>query len=88
MIFRSDQKLRLIPSRRRYPKEYFNVGQLGTYYLCWNVNKRSNSTHLATPKRRREPSVKALSLLINRQYIIDNVANGADQQPMASSRKA
>jgi oligopeptide transport system substrate-binding protein len=61
-----------------YPKEFFNVGQLGTYYLCWNVNKSIDTTHLAT-EANRELFRKALCLLVNRQDIIDNVAqNGAD----------
>ena len=58
-----------------YPKEFFNVGQLGTYYLCWNVNKSIDATHLGT-EANRELFRKALCLLVNRQDIIDNVAQG------------
>jgi ABC-type oligopeptide transport system substrate-binding subunit len=64
--------------KTNYPKEFFNVGQLGTYYLCWNVNKSIDTTHLDT-EAKREQFRKALCLLVDRQDIIDNVAqNGAD----------
>jgi ABC-type oligopeptide transport system substrate-binding subunit len=60
-----------------YPSEFFNVGQLGTYYVCWNVNKDLDPTHLDT-ETKREQFRHALALLIDRQDIIDNVAkNGA-----------
>jgi ABC-type oligopeptide transport system substrate-binding subunit len=60
-----------------YPTEFFNVGQLGTYYLCWNVDKNLDATHLAT-EAAREKFRHALALLVDRQDIIDNVAkNGA-----------
>ncbi len=35
-----------------YPGEYFNVGQLGTYYVCFNVNSVAfNKVANTEPKR-------------------------------------
>lgn len=56
------------------PKEFFNVGQLGTYYLCWNVRDGTFDSKLKTEPE-RESFRKALSLLIDRNYIVDSVAN-------------
>jgi oligopeptide transport system substrate-binding protein len=57
------------------PKEYFNVGQLGTYYINWNINSTKFDAVLNTEPKRASFR-NALSLLINRQYICDSVAKG------------
>jgi len=61
-----------------YPKEYFNVGQLGTYYLNWNINSTIFDEKLDS-EAKRVAFREALSLLINRQYICDSVAKGGQQ---------
>jgi len=57
------------------PAEYFNVGQLGTYYTCWNVDSTVFDAKLTTEAKKADFR-HALTLLINRQYIIDNVSKG------------
>jgi len=61
--------------KKSYPKEYFNVGQLGTYYIVFNVNDTTFNSKL-TSEADREYFRKALSLLINRQYLVDSVTQG------------
>jgi len=60
------------------PKEYFNVGQLGTYYINWNMNSTKFDKVLNTEVKRQDFR-KALSLLINREYICKSVAKGGQQ---------
>jgi oligopeptide transport system substrate-binding protein len=60
------------------PTEFFNVGQLGTYYICWNINS-TVFDDVCTTEDKREKFRKALGLLINRQYIIDSVAKGGQE---------
>jgi ABC-type oligopeptide transport system substrate-binding subunit len=55
--------------------EFFNVGQLGTYYTCWNVNSTALNAKITTEANRTKFR-HALALLINRQYIIDTAAKG------------
>jgi ABC-type oligopeptide transport system substrate-binding subunit len=56
--------------------EYFNVGQLGTYYYCWNVNMPSEFNTVLDTEAKRQTFRQAVCLLINRQYLIDNIAKG------------
>ncbi len=69
------------------PDEYFNEGQIGTYYVCWNINEEilpeGTSLSGAEAERAREEIRKAVGLLIDRQYIIDNIAQGG-QIPASS----
>ncbi|BCN32576.1 peptide ABC transporter substrate-binding protein [Anaeromicropila herbilytica] len=51
-------------------KGLYIVGQLGTYFLCINTSKKEFSD----PKVRQ-----ALSLALDRQYLVDNVAKGGQQ---------
>ncbi len=50
--------------------EYHVIGQLGTYYYCWNVNAGifKNMT-----QEQAQDVRNAISLLINRQYIVTSV---------------
>ena len=69
------------------PDEYFNEGQIGTYYVCWNINEEvlpaGSSLSGVEAERAREEIRNAVSLLIDRQYIIDNIAQGG-QIPASS----
>ncbi|MDD5885138.1 MAG: ABC transporter substrate-binding protein [Erysipelotrichaceae bacterium] len=60
------------------PDEYFNPGQLGTYYISFNI--RSDFANAALPtEEQRSTYRRALGLMIDRNYIVDSVAqNGAD----------
>ena len=73
--------------KEEYPDEFFNVGQIGTYYVCWNVNEDilpedSNLTGVEAENAKAEIR-KAVSLLLDRNYIIDEIAQGG-QIPASS----
>lgn len=71
----------------KYPDEFVTAGQLGTYYVCWNVNENilpSSNTLTGVDKVNAENEVrKALALLIDRNYIVNDVAQGG-QVPASS----
>ncbi len=73
--------------KKEYPDEFFNVGQIGTYYVCWNVNEDilpagSGLTGVEAENARAEIR-RAVSLLLDRNYIIDEIAQGG-QLPASS----
>ena len=73
--------------KKEYPDEFYNVGQIGTYYVCWNVNEDilpagSGLTGVEAEKARAEIR-RAVSLLLDRNYIIDEIAQGG-QLPASS----
>ncbi len=57
--------------------DYHVMGQLGTYYVCFNINA---STFNGLTQAQGENLRKGLSLLINRKYICDTVT-GEGQTP-------
>lgn len=58
--------------RRDYADELITAGQLGTYYICFNVNA---DLGLETEEARAEVR-KAMSLLIDRHYVCESVVQG------------
>lgn len=73
--------------KKDYPDEFFNVGQIGTYYVCWNVNEDilpedSGLTGVEAENAKAEIR-RAVSLLLDRNYIIDEIAQGG-QLPASS----
>jgi oligopeptide transport system substrate-binding protein len=73
--------------KSEYPDEFFNVGQLGTYYVCWNINEEilpadSKLTGAAAEAAKAEIR-NAVSLLIDRNYIVNDIAQGG-QIPASS----
>ena len=73
--------------KKDYPDEFFNVGQIGTYYVCWNVNEEilpANSGLTGADAENAKAEIrKAVSLLLDRNYIIDEIAQGG-QLPASS----
>ena len=73
--------------KAEYPDEFFNVGQIGTYYVCWNINENilpASSTLTGVEKENAEAEIRsAVSLLLDRNYIVDEVAQGG-QLPASS----
>ncbi|MBR2731459.1 MAG: peptide ABC transporter substrate-binding protein [Clostridia bacterium] len=73
--------------KKEYPDEFFNVGQIGTYYVCWNVNENllpADSTLTGVEAEAAKAEIrKAISLLLDRNYIIDSIAQGG-QIPASS----
>ncbi len=70
-----------------YADEFFNVGQIGTYYVCWNINedilpKGSNLKGEEAEKAKAEIR-NAVSLLLDRNYVVDEIAQGG-QLPASS----
>ena len=73
--------------KAEYPDEFFNVGQIGTYYVCWNVNEdilpKNTNLSGAEAEAAKAEIRKAVSLLLDRNYIIDEIAQGG-QVPASS----
>ena len=65
-----------------YPNEYFVEGQLGTYYICWNINQEllpaSSELDGVEAEEARQEIRKAFSLLIDRNYIVEQVSKGGE----------
>ncbi len=70
-----------------YPEEYFVVGQIGTYYVNWNVNLNilpATSTLTGVEAEKAQAEIRsALGLLYDRQYICDEIGQ-AGQVPAPS----
>lgn len=57
---------------KRKSSEYNAIGQLGTYYFCWNINGDTFKNFQFTEIQKQEIR-QALSLLIDRKSIVNNV---------------
>lgn len=68
--------------KNEYPDEYFVEGQLGTYYICWNINEEllpeSSELKGVEAERARQEIRKAFGLLIDRNYIVNEVSKGGE----------
>ena len=73
--------------KTEYPDEFFNVGQIGTYYVCWNINEdilpADSGLTGVDAERARSEIRNAMSLLIDRNYIVESIAQGG-QLPASS----
>ncbi len=73
--------------KAEYPDEYIVAGQIGTYYVCWNVNEdilpaSSGLTGVDAENARAEIR-NAISLLFDRNYIVEEIGQ-AGQVPASS----
>lgn len=70
-----------------YPEEFVVAGQIGTYYVCWNVNEEllpEGSTLEGAEKAAAEAEIRnAFALLYDRNYIVEEIAQGG-QVPASS----
>jgi len=66
-----------------YPEEFVIAGQLGTYYLNFNIADDTMFTGIVTDEVTKASVRKALGLLLDRNYICVSVAQ-AGQQPASS----
>ncbi len=70
-----------------YPTEFVVAGQIGTYYVCWNINEQilpASSTLTGTEAEAAKAEIrKAISLLFDRNYIVEEIAQ-AGQIPASS----
>ncbi|MBQ1502280.1 MAG: peptide ABC transporter substrate-binding protein [Firmicutes bacterium] len=70
-----------------YPDEFKVEGQIGTYYVCWNVNEDilpadSGLTGVEAEQAKAEIR-QAVGLLLDRNYIVEEIAQGG-QVPASS----
>ena len=69
-----------------YPTEFIIAGQIGTYYVCWNINEdlTPGSGLKGVAKEKAHQEIRnALALVIDRNYIVNEVAQGG-QLPASS----
>ena len=73
--------------KENYPDEFNVVGQIGTYYVCWNVTEdilpADSGLEGADAEKAREEIRNALTLLLDRNYIVEEIAQGG-QLPASS----
>ncbi len=77
-----------IPSlKAKYPTEFVVAGQIGTYYVCWNVNQeilpKDSKLKGEAAEAARAEIRNALSLVIDRNYIVEEIGQ-AGQVPASS----
>ena len=70
-----------------YPTEYQVVGQIGTYYVCWNVNEEILPADCelegVEAEQARAEIRNAIALLFDRNYIVEEIGQ-AGQVPASS----
>ena len=63
-----------------YQDEFVVAGQIGTYYVCWNINENilpADSTLTGVEAEKAKAEIrKALGLLFDRNHIVNNIAQG------------
>lgn len=73
--------------KTEYPDEFKVTGQLGTYYVCWNVNEdilpADSGLTGDEAEKAREEIRNAISLLFDRNHIVNDIAQGG-QVPASS----
>jgi oligopeptide transport system substrate-binding protein len=75
--------------KEQYPTEFVIAGQIGTYYVCWNINEEilpadvlANMTPEEAEAARAEIR-QAIGLLFDRNYIVEEIGQ-AGQVPASS----
>ena len=67
---------------KEYPEEFVVAGQIGTYYVCFNINvdllPGSDLTGVEKEKAQQEIRT-AMGLLFDRNYIVEDVAQGGQK---------
>ena len=73
--------------KTQYPDEFVIAGQIGTYYVCWNINENilpADSTLTGVDAERAQAEIrKAISLLFDRNYIVEEITQNG-QAPASS----
>ena len=72
--------------KTEYPEEFVIAGQIGTYYVNWNINADllPGSTLTGVEKEKAQQEIrKAIGLLFDRNYIVEKVVQGG-QLPASS----
>ena len=72
--------------KQAYSTEFVIAGQIGTYYVCWNINEDllPGSSLTGVEKEKAQQEIRnAIALLFDRNYIVNDVAQGG-QLPASS----
>ena len=73
--------------KTEYPTEFVVAGQIGTYYVCWNVNEDILPADLGLTGEEAEAAKaeirNAIGLLFDRNYIVEEIGQ-AGQLPASS----
>lgn len=77
-----------IPALKKdYPTEFKIEGQIGNYYVCWNINEDilpADSKLTGAEAEQAKAEIRsAISLLFDRNYIVEQIAQGG-QVPASS----
>ncbi len=69
--------------KTEFPEEFVIAGQIGTYYVCWNVNEKiynpENTTLTAEELEAAQAEIRsALGLLFDRNYIVESVSQAGE----------
>lgn len=73
--------------KTEYPDEFVVAGQIGTYYVCWNINEAilpASSTLTGAEAEAAKAEIRnAIALLFDRNYIVEEIGQ-AGQVPASS----
>lgn len=73
--------------KQNYIDEYVVNGQLGTYYICWNINENilpSPAGFSSFEAEKAQSEIRnALSIMLDRNYIVNQISQGG-QVPASS----
>lgn len=73
--------------KANYPDEFVVAGQIGTYYVCWNINEEilpaSSSLTGVEAEQAKAEIRNAVALLLDRNYIVEEIGQ-AGQVPASS----
>ena len=73
--------------KAEYPDEFVVAGQIGTYYVCWNINEDilpASSTLTGAEAEQAKAEIRnAIGLLFDRNYIVEEIGQ-AGQVPASS----
>ena len=68
--------------KTEHPTEFVVAGQIGTYYVCWNINENilpEGSTLTGVEAEKAQAEIrKAIALLFDRNYICEQIAQGGE----------
>ena len=67
--------------KKDYANEFVVAGQIGTYYVCWNINEDllPGSDLTGAEKEKAQQEIRnAMTLLFDRSYIVNDIAQGGE----------
>jgi len=69
--------------KEEYPTEFKVDGQIGTYYVCWNINEDISPAGKELSEQDKAKIRNAIALLFDRNYIVEEIGQ-AGQVPASS----